>query len=78
MIRFFVVFINPKITRNNTPCIPKEPGIQEALNYGVIIFGERTKRFLNRGVEIVNPLVKNLNIDKLVEPGRSLALRPFA
>jgi hypothetical protein len=75
VIWLFVVFVYPKITRNNTSRITKEPGIQEAFNYGIIFFSKRAERLLNRRIEIVDPLVKDLNIDKLVGPGRNRGLR---
>ena len=68
MIRLFVMLLNPFFTRRNTSRIAKEFGIQEAFNYGVIIFGKRTKRLLRSRVKIVDPGFKQLNTYKLVVP----------
>lgn len=78
MISLLVITIYPEITRNNASGIPKEAGIQEAFNNRVIIFCKRAERFLNRRIEIVDPLVKDLNIDKLVGPAGNRALRRAA
>jgi len=78
MISLFVIAIDPKITRNNAPGILKETSIQEALDYRVVLFCKRTKGFLNGGIKIIDPLVENLNIDKLVGPGCNRVLRRIA
>lgn len=77
MICLLVVVVDPKITCNNAPGIPKETGIQEALDNRVVFFNKRTEGFLNGGIKVVDPLVEYLNIDKLVGPGDSLVLRPI-
>ena len=78
MINLFVVAIDPKITCNNASGIPKETGIQEALDYRVIVLSKRAEGFLNRSIEIIDPVVEDLNIDKLVGPVGNRALRHAA
>lgn len=75
MIRFWIVAFNPLFTWDNTSSITKEPGIEVTLDYRESFFGEADKSILFSRVEIVDPLIKQLNIDKLVAPGCSRGLR---
>lgn len=78
MINLLVIAVNPKVACNNASGIPKETGIQKALDYRIIIFSKRAEGFLNRRIEIIDPLVEDLNIDKLVGPVDNRALRHAA
>lgn len=78
MINLLIVAVDPKITCNDASGVPKKTGIQEALNYRIIVLSKRAEGFLNRSIEIIDPVVEYLNIDKLVGPVGNRALRHAA
>ena len=78
MIRFGVILLYPVLTWDNATSIPKEAGVEVALNNRERLFSETSKGFLFSRIKVVDPLVKYLNIDKLVAPARSLGLRLLA
>jgi hypothetical protein len=49
VIRFGVMFLDPKLTRNNAASISKEPGIKIALNNGIRFLRKGRKRILFSG-----------------------------
>lgn len=78
MIRLGIMAFNPLFTRNNTSFVTKESGVQIALNYRERFFSKANERVLISRVKIINPLIKQFNIDKLVAPGCNLGLRQLA
>jgi hypothetical protein len=72
-----VTLQDPTFTANNRPLVIKETSVKINFNYRISSPSELNETLLSSRVQIVYPLIKDLNIDKLAGTGRSPVPRLF-